>query len=546
MNKTRSTTLPPTVSNSSATGEHYILAVDLGTSGCKTAVVTLSGQILGFSSQPFSLQLICEVGAEQNPEDWWQAFLQTSAAVLKETGIDRSLVTAVVCSCQGEGTIPIDSAGNPLMHCMLWLDMRGKKAVKKLVKGVLPEVAGYDPIKLWQWIRLTGGAPALSGKDPIGHMNFIKESLPHIYEKTYKFLNVLDFMNYRLTGEMLATVDSLLTSWVTDNRDSRNIQIDDRLVQLSGIDRDKFPDVVDCTEKIGTLLPGVAEQLGLSPKTRVIAGSVDNTAAAIGSGAIEDNKLHLYIGTSSWIGAHVRKKKTDVFRQIASLPCAKQNRYLMMAMQSAAGSNLSFLKDNLLYPDDPLTHHSAPENIFHILADIAADVPPGSRGLLYLPWLMGERTPVDDPNLRATFLNITLEHTRVDMFRAILEGVALNTRWMMGSVRKFLKEAPQEITVVGGGAQSTLWCQILADTLNLTIHQPEQPIQANVRGAALIAGVGINALDFSDISQHVKVQSTFEPDDKRKIIYDQQYKQFLTAYRALRSVYKKRAKRAGL
>lgn len=546
MSKKSSSLPPPTISRPSQMGDQHILAVDLGTSGCKTAVVRVDGTVLGFATQPVSMKVVAEVGAEQNPEDWWQAFLATAVKVLKDTGVDRKAVVAVVCSCQGEGTIPVSRSGEPLTHAMLWLDMRGRAAVKRLAKGQLPSIAGYDPIKLWRWIRLTGGAPALSGKDPIGHMAFIKESLPHIYEKTYKFLNVLDFMNMRLTGNMVATVDSLLTSWVTDNRDPTNIKLDDRLVKMSGIEREKFPDLVECADQIGFLLPEVAEQLGLPRHTQVIAGSIDNTASALGSGAINDNELHLYIGTSSWIGAHVPYKKTDVFRQIASVPCAKPNHYLMMAMQSAAGSNLAFLKDNLLYPQDNLSGSPAPDNIFEVLGDMASEVPAGSRGLLYLPWLMGERTPVDDPNLRATLLNMSLEHTRADIFRAVLEGVALNTRWMMGSVHRFLKEKPQEMTVVGGGAQSPLWCQILADTLNMTIHQPEQPIQANVRGAAFIAAIGINAIDFSDIAAHVKLRTSFQPDSTNGAVYDQRYKQFLAAYRALRPVYKKRAKRAGL
>ncbi|WP_428242831.1 xylulokinase [Gynuella sp.] len=546
MSSKHSSLPPPTLTHPSDVSRYHILAVDLGTSGCKTAVVRLDGTVIGFAAKPVAMHVVAEVGTEQNPEDWWQAFLQSAQEVLKQTQVDRQSVVAVVCSCQGEGTIPVDRSGTPLTHAMLWLDMRGRAAVHRLVKGRLPSIAGYDPIKLWRWIRLTGGAPALSGKDPIGHMAFIRESLPGVYEKTYKFLNVLDFMNLRLTGEMVATVDSLLTSWVTDNRDPAHIKMDDRLIAMSRIDRDKFPQLVRCTDQIGTLLPDIADELGLSRRTRVIAGSVDNTASALGSGAIGDGELHLYIGTSSWVGAHVPYQKTDVFRQIASLPCALPDRYLMMAMQSAAGSNLAFLKDNLLFPQDELTTRPANADIFQVLGRMAAKTPAGSRGLLYLPWLMGERTPVDDPNLRATLMNLSLEHTRADIFRAIMEGVALNTRWMMGSVRKFLKQQPNEMTVVGGGAQSGLWCQILADTLDMVIHQPEQPLQANVRGAAFIAGVGINAIDFSDIQTHVSRQASFEPNPQNRGIYQQRYQEFLAAYRALRPVYKTRAKRAGL
>lgn len=517
--------------------DRLVLAVDLGSSGCKTALVGLDGQVRAFAFRAVRTHLLAGSGVEQCPEDWWQALLESAAEVLDGTEGARRTVVAFCCSCQGEGTLPVDRDGQPLARALLYMDMRGQAAVKRQVGGILPRVAGYDPLKLARWLRLTGGAPALSGKDPFGHIAFIREEMPELYARTDKFLNVLDFINLRLTGRIASTVDSALTTWVTDNRDPANIRYHDGLLRMAGLSRDQLPELVRCCDVLGTLRKPVAEQLGLPANLPVVAGAVDNSAAALGSGAVRDNDLHLYIGTSSWIGAHVPRKKTDVFRQIAALPCALPNRYLMMAMQSAAGANLSFLRDRILYAKDALLQNEAGPDVYRILDEVAAGVPAGARGLLYLPWLMGERSPVDDANLRAGLLNMTLEHAREDMVRAFLEGVALNTRWMMEAVEGFIGQPSQAITLVGGGGQSEVWCKILADVLGMTVHLPEQPIQANARGAAFIAGIGIGAMDFADIPERVTIRRSFEPDAVNVERYDASYATFRAAHKALAPFY---------
>jgi xylulokinase len=519
--------------------DRLVLAVDLGSSGCKTALVGLDGRVRAFAFRAVSNHLLPSAGVEQCPEDWWRAFEDSAGEVLQRPEINRSNIVAIACSCQGEATLPVDRDGNPLARALLYMDMRGQAAVQRQVGGALPRVAGYDPLKLWRWLRLTGGAPALSGKDPFGHIAFIREAMPELYARTAKFLNVLDFMNLRLTGRLAATVDSALTTWVTDNRDPANIRYDDGLLRLAGLSREQLPELVRCSEVLGTLRPAVAEKLGLPANLPVVAGAVDNTAAALGSGAVADNALHLYVGTSSWIGAHVAKKKTDVFRQIAAVPCALPERYLMMAMQSAAGANLSFLRDRILYARDALLQNEAGPDVYRILDEIAAGVPAGARGLLYLPWLMGERTPVDDSKLRAGLLNLTLEHAREDMVRAFLEGVALNTRWMMESVRSFLGTRPDSITLVGGGGQSDVWSQIFADALDISVLQPEQPIQANARGAAFLAAVGIGAMQFSDIPERVAIRRRFEPQAAHRQRYADSYATFRAAHKALAPFYAK-------
>jgi xylulokinase len=516
----------------------FVLAVDLGTSGCKCALVGLDGVVRKWAFRSVPLHIVDQVGAEQAPEDWWSSFIGAARELIGALPELGGEIAAICCSCQGECTVPVDHSGRPLHGAMSWIDMRGAEAIRQQAGSRLLPVAGYGPIKLWRWVSRAGGAPALSGKDPAGHMAFIKEEWPAVYDRTYKFLNALDYMNLRLTGRFVATVDSILTSWVTDNRDPDHIHYDRKLVAQSGIAMEKLPEIVRCTDVLGPLCALAAGELGLPRDTLVVAGGVDNSAAAIGSGAVRDGEAHLYIGTSSWVGAHVPFKKTNVFAQIASVPCAVPGRYLAVALQSSAGSNLSFLCNKILFPEDELRTERPPD-AYSILDRMAASAPPGARGLLYTPWIFGERSPVDDLSLRAGLLNLSLEHSRQDIIRAVMEGVALNTRWMTAPFNRFLGKPLDRLTMVGGGATSDVWCQIFADILGIPIRQREAPIQVNALGAALIGYVGIGALSYDDIPGLTPIHQTYLPDAGRAALYNQIFESFRLAHRHLAPLYRR-------
>lgn len=518
--------------------EPLILAVDLGTSGCKTALVTPAGRVLAWESAPVDLIVLPDGGAEQSPHDWWAAFTATARRVLDGCPGARERVVGVCASTMGEGTLPVDAAGEPLMNGILWMDMRGEPNLRQVTRGPV-NVAGYDPRKLWRWVRLTGGAPSLSGKDPAAHMLWIRDERPGVYARTHKFLGTGDYLNFRLTGRFAASPDSILTSWVTDNRDSANVRYDDALVAASGIDRDKFPDIVASTDVVGTLLPAVADELGLPLTTRVVAGSIDTTSAAIGSGAVADFEAHLYLGTSSWFAAHVPFKKTDVGSSLASVPCAIPGKYLMTVMQTTAGGNLAFLKNQILYHQDELLAEAQVADVYKVMDRIAEHVPAGANGVIYLPWLFGERSPVDDPNLRAGLFNISLENSREDIIRAFLEGVALNARWMLGPANRFLGRPIRVVNAVGGGASSTVWCQILADVLDVTVRQVRDPIQVNARGAGLIGAVGLGLTTFSAAASAVEIAAEFRPQPKHRRVYDDAFETFTALHRATKSIYRR-------
>ncbi len=516
--------------------EKLILAVDLGTSGMKVALITVDGRVLGWESEPVRLIITHQGGAEQSPDEWWQAFLLAAGRLIKREPEAGRQIVAVCCSTQGEGTVAVDKAGNALGNAILWMDMRGAPHLRRQIGGGI-NIDGANVLNVFRFIRLTGGMPSMTGKDPAAHMLFIRDTQPEIYASTYKFLNVLDYLNLRLTGEFVASFDSIVTSWVTDNRNPDELSYDDGLIRMLGIERDKLPEVVPCTRVIGTLRPDVASRLGLAGSVQVVAGAIDNTAAAIGAGTVEDYAPHLYIGTSSWIAAHVPFKKTDITSSMASIPCAVPGRYLLTALQATAGGNLTFLRDNIIYHKDELLQEADVPDIFKVLDQIAARVPAGANGVFYTPWIWGERAPVDDRTLRAGLYNLSLNNTREDIIRAFLEGIAFNTRWLFAPVQKFLGRSVASINIAGGGAQSDIWCQIFADVMNVEIKQVTDPLYANARGAAWIAAVGLGEIQFADIPGLVQFRHTYAPQTVNRALYDERFEIFKQTYGKMKGIY---------
>ncbi len=516
----------------------YVLAVDLGTSGVKVALITVEGRVAGWESEPVALHVVPDGGAEQRPNDWWEGLVAAAGRLLRSRPAAAREVAAVCCSTQGEGTVPVDREGRPLMDAIVWMDMRGAPALARQFRGAV-NYSGFSVARIRRWIRLTGGMPSPTGKDPAAHMLLVRDAFPEVYERTYKFLNVLDYLNLRLTGRFVATYDSILTSWLTDNRHPDRIRYHDGLVRDCGIAADKLPEIVKCTEVLGPLTGEAAAALGLPATTPVVAGAIDNTAAAIGSGAVDDFATHLYIGTSSWLATHVPFKKTDIFTGIASVPCAVPGRWLLTALQATAGGNLTFLRDNVLYHRDELLTEERVPDVFKIFDRMAERVPAGSNGVIYTPWIYGERAPVDDRALRAGLYNLSLDTTREDIVRAFLEGVALNTRWLIKPVEKFLGRPVTAINLAGGGGQSAVWSQIFADTLGVEVRQVRDAIQANARGAAWIAAAGLGEIAFSDLPGLVGIEEVFEPQAANRGVYDERFAAFLEIHKRLRGLYRR-------
>lgn len=517
-----------------------ILAIDLGTSAVKLAAVTLRGRLLGGEVEPLELRLLPGGGAEQEPEAWWQAIVRGTRRLLDSGVVAAGDLLGVNVSSQWSGTVAVDAQGKPLHPAILWMDSRGAPHVRRVANGLLP-IEGYGLGRLLTWVRLTGGAPSLSGKDPLGHILFLQHERPDVYRATHTFLEPRDWLNLRLSGRCVSSYDCITLHWVTDNRDLSRITYDERLLQMVGLHREKLPELVPAASVLGPLHPEAARALGLSERVQVVSGAPDILAAAVGSGAVRDFEPHLCIGTSSWLSCHVPYKKTDVLHNMATLPSALPGRYLLVNEQESAGICLSFLKDNILFGQDEAPGaHSPPsdaEAVYKILEQDAARIPPGSEQLIFLPWLNGERSPVDDQKLRGGFFNQSLQTTRGHMVRAVLEGVAYNSRWLLTYVEQFLGRKLGAIRLIGGGARSKLWCQIHADVLGRRIEVVDEPVLANARGAAFQAAVALGHLRVEEIPSLVGIAETFEPDPRNRAVYDELFREFVNLYKANKAIF---------
>ena len=418
------------------------------------------------------------------------------------------------------------------------MDSRGADAVNRLVRGPV-NVEGYDPRRLRRWLQMTGGVPSLSGKDPVGHILYIEEHLPEVARETAVYLEPKDYLNLRLTGRAVSTYDSIVLHWLTDNRNWHQIDYVPELLRITGLDRAKLPDLVAATDVIGPVLDDVAKRLGIPSGTPVIGGTPDVQSAAIGSGAVRDGEGHLYIGTSSWLTCHVPKKKTDLFSGIASLPSPLPGKYFVANEQETAGACLNWLRDNVLYPSDALGTGAAPDDVYQRIDAVAASAPVGSNGVIFTPWLNGERTPVDDHTVRAGWFNLGLDNTRADQVRAVLEGVAHNSRWLLGVVEKFVGVPFDGLNFIGGGANSALWCQIHADVLDREIRQVEHPVRANARGAALLAALALGHSTVDEISGKVRLTATYRPDPATRDLYDEHHREFRAIYKQNKATYRR-------
>ena len=518
--------------------ETFVLAVDLGTGGPKAAVLSGSGRIVAHAFRPVGLELTEDGGAEQSPGEWWEAVVASARQALADSGVVPERVVGLGCTSQWSGTVPVDHAGDAIGPAIIWMDSRGAKAVRETVRGAL-NVQGYAPSKLARWVRRTGGIPSLSGKDPVGHIHFLRSERPDVYRAAAVFLEPVDFLNLRLTGLARASHDSITVHWVTDNRDIRAVAYDDQLVELAGLERSTLPELVPTGGIVGGLTPEAAGELGLLAGTPVVAGTGDLHSAAVGSGAVADFDGHLYIGTSSWVSCHVPFKKTDALTNIASIPSGVPGRYLIADEHETGGACLTWLRDNVLFPRDGLGPGSPPPDVFATLNDLAASVPAGAHGVLFTPWLNGERSPVDDHTIRGGFHNLSLSSTRSDMVRAVFDGVALNSAWLLGAVEKFTKKPFASLAFVGGGANSDLWSQIHADATGRTIRQVADPVLANVRGAGLLTLLALGHLTLADIPGTVTVKATYEPDPAAAALYAGLLKEFVNLYEKTKGIHKR-------
>jgi xylulokinase len=515
--------------------ERFAFAIDLGTTGLKMGVVSLAGRVAWTADRQLSTTHLDGGGAEQDSEKWWTLICEGVRGALASGAVPRDGVVAISTTGQWSSTVPVDAAGTPVGPCIMWMDTRGGRHVRAKIGG---PIVGYAPRALATWIRKTGAVPSTSGGAPIGNMLHIERDRPDIAARTKWYLEPVDYVSMRFTGQAAASAASMTGAWLTDNRRLDRIGYDAGLIRAVGVDPSKLPPLRPTGSVIGTVQPSVAAELGLADGVKVVAGTPDLHSAAVGSGTMGDYEAHMAISTTSWISCPVDFKKTDVIRQIASIPGATADRYIVVNNHDTSGACLQWMRDLVIAPEEP--RPSFPD-----LCAEAATVAPGAGGVIFTPWLTGERSPVDDRNARGGFHNISITTGRAALLRAVLEGVAFNDRWLLDAVEKFVKRKMDPIRVFGGGALSDVWCQIHADVMDRTIERTTDAMYTGIRGAAMLAGIALGEISRDDVRQLVKIDATFKPDPGNRAAHDALYAEFPKLYSGQKDMFRRlnRAKR---
>ncbi|WP_375686985.1 FGGY-family carbohydrate kinase [Pseudooceanicola sp. LIPI14-2-Ac024] len=449
-----------------------VIAADFGTSSVKLGVVDAGLQLLSRRVEAYPLQLASGGVAEQRPEDWWSALARGLSAIEADLPGTLSRAGALVFSAQMCGVTCVDKDGTPLRPCIIWQDIRAANIARDLIGG-FPEVLGYNIPRLTRWIPIANGAPAKNGMDPIAKMHFLMRNEPDLWKRTYRTLDVKDWLLHRATGRFVTTADSANLTWLMDTRPGRE-GWSEALSKMTGTPLDKLPEIVDGTEVVGTLTPRAAAELGLPADLAVVAGGGDVTATALGSGAVADGALHLCISTSAWVSGFFPKRILSVPHSYATVCSSAGYRPLLIATQESAGSALEWVAKLMGNPPEVAT-------FFGDVGQWKEDDP------FVIPWFAGERVPVDNEALRGVIHGLSIDHDRQAVARAALEGVALNLRWAYESVAKkpgVKLDGPMPL--VGGGAANPVLAQCVADALNREVVTGESRF-AGVLGTAALA-----------------------------------------------------------
>ncbi len=484
------------------------LSVDLGTGGPKIGLVTLDGEVIGYELHHVVTAFSSDGAATQDADQWWSIISDATRRLLALPGVTKEQVKAVAVTGQYGSTVPVDSNGRPTGLCRTWQDTRGGPFNRRAVGG---HVQGFNGRKLWEFVRKTGGAPAPTGGDPIGQILYLVNREPDVAARTRWFMEPVDYLTMRFTGVASATHASRFATWLIDIRDLSHFDYDESLVAKVGIDRTRLPPLVPIGSLVGNVAPAVAASLGLSEDTVVITGLLDLHSAALGSGATELHDTHLALSTTSWISCPVASKKSDINHVIMTAPGLTNDSYLVFNQQDTGAKALEWLRQVLAGAGPPLSYDE--------MAELASTSPPGAAGTIFTPWLAGQISPAMNSRVRGGFTNLSIITTTADLIRAVMEGVAANSAWLLGYVEKFAGQSLSPIRLVGGGAQSALWCQIYANTLDREVIQVPDPMVAQLRGAALMASVSLGRHRLDELTAILPPGVVYRPESGLRDLY---------------------------
>lgn len=501
--------------------KQYIIAHDLGTSGNKATLFTADGAMVGSTFYGYETIYLPNNGVEQNPDDWWQAVCETTKELVD--GIDVTQVAAISFSGQMMGAVCVDEQGVPLRNCLIWADMRATEE-EQMIREKISDKEFYD---------LTGHriSPSYGGQK----LMWVKNNEPEIYAKTYKLLNAKDYILYKLTGNFVTEYTDASSTCLLD---LSKLEWSGRLIDVMGLDADKLPELHASTDVVGHLSAAVAEATGLAAGTPVVAGGGDGVCAAVGTGCVKEGVAHSCLGTSSWISITAKEPIYDENMQTFTWAHIVPGYVLPTGtMQCGGGAYAWYTKNFCRYEKQVAEEQGG--NMYDLLEEELQGSAPGANGLIFLPYLMGERSPRWNPKAKGGFIGLDIKHDYKDMLRSVQEGVAMNLSVIL-DVFEAHDQQIDEIIAIGGGAKSPTWGQILADNLKTDITVPDIIDEATSMGAAITAGVGVGLFEnFDVIDRFLKMQDTYRPNPDNFTVYENQKELFNEIYAALEPTFNK-------
>lgn len=498
-----------------------LLSIDIGTSSVKALIFdSEQSQILASASKEYPLHQPKPGYAEQNPEDWWQATVET----VRKVTLEHQEIAAIGLTGQMHGTVLLGRDMQAIYPAIIWADQRSGSAVHTLL-----ETVGEA-----RYVQITGTLPAAGFMGST--LVWLRDYAPDVLEKTHTVLLPKDYVRLRLTGEAATEVSDAASTGLFDVSKQH---WSDEIVRDVGLPETILPSVLASTDVAGALSADAASQIGLRAGIPVVAGCADQPAQALANGLITPGRVSVTIGTGGQVFAPVLLRadgSVPTDRRLHVFNHAVPDTWYILGAMLSAGLSLRWLRNIVGLENDP--------DAYTVLSQEAADVPAGSEGLIFLPYLIGERTPHLDPQARGAFVGLGLHHTRGHMARAVMEGVTFALRQAL-EITVGMGEPVDLVIGAGGGAESEVWRQIQADVYGLPIQRAALSDQTNV-GAALLAAVGAGIYaDLSEASKRVtRYADLTEPDMSTQPFYSEQYEQFLTLYPRLREDFHQLAMRS--
>ncbi len=502
----------------------YILAHDLGTSGNKATLFSEEGRLIGSAVYAYGTEYFNETWVEQDPADWWRAVCETSRALISETGVSNADIAAVSFSGQMMGCLCVDRAGNPLRKSIIWADQRAQAQARAL----------GEKIPLREFYGIVGHRNAASYG--LQKLMWVRDNEPEIYEATYKTLNAKDYIVMKLTGNFLTEPSDASSNACVD---LKTLGWSERLIEYAGVDYDKFPKIVPSTFVAGGVTAAAAAETGLAEGTKVVMGGGDGLCANVGAGSVRPGKSFSYVGSSAWIATTSEVPVLDEGMRTVTWAHIVPGLYAPNGTMQSAGGAYAWLK-NELGRFESFEAQRLGLSPYQLIDAQIAESPAGSNGVIFLPYLLGERAPRWNVDARGAFLGLKMENERRDMFRSVLEGVTMNLSIILDILRQQIPI--DEILVIGGGAKGAVWRQMMADIYGARIVAPALLEEATSMGAAVTGGVGVGLFkDFDAIDRFIDIRYTHEPIEKNVAAYKPVKEMFELCYQSMLPVYEKMA-----